>query len=176
MCDFLFYGGDFDLKSVKSLAGVQLSVADGKSPNVAALRPGVKTWVVVTDGHCSCGLSPLAVEESSEEREIRTRTAKYRKQGFSDAKIERSLAAWKKQSAGSGKPGKGEASRLLVALLSTTHRVFAYSHHFRGALKTERLPGDKRAALTLADVQAKPTRWLEPDTLTEVRSGAQVVE
>lgn len=168
MCDFLFYGGDFDLKTAKSLGGSRLTVADGHSPNVAALRPGVKTWVVVTDGHCSCGLSPLAAEESAEEKEIRTRTAKYRKQGFSDAKIERSLAEWKKQSSRSVKPGKDEASRLLIALLSTTKRVFAYSHHFRGALKTERLPGDKHAALTLADVQAKPERWLEPDTLTEV--------
>lgn len=172
MCDYLFIGSDLDLGSIRNRAGEHLDIWDGNTPNIRCLNPKIRNWAVVTNGHCSCGVSPITNEEEAMQEEKDKRIRKYKKRGYSKAKIERALAAWERQSS-QNVSHSAEATRLILSLLQLTGRITVFSHYFSAKVSEERLPQPGKKRVGADEIRKNPSGWLQSDMMTVVQRGQQ---
>lgn len=97
--------------------------------------PGNYTWLWVTDGHCSCGLFDYPFDLEAEIEKIRTKYTKpkYKKQGWTERRIEEKIKSLRKKE--KSRPGglDGKLYAVLKEYVGSAGECFLYLGWASGA-------------------------------------------
>jgi hypothetical protein len=150
-----------------------LGVAAAQNPRLAAAFPPADKLFWITHGGCSCDLN-LSKHPDSGERTLAKERARYRKKGWSEAKVDRAMAA-KHSARPSVSRGQREDTPIekLTDLLNRLSRVAGgvriVTHQYSGAVDEEVVTVGHGKAST---VQAILEVGLPADLVVDLTEGA----
>ena len=171
-----------DLKAVASIfESYKLGFELISNPHVAAQIDSQAWYVLTTKKYCDCGTAlgsvthQTATEDLSYDREVK----KFRKQGWSEAKINRWLEQKEQTRERHGREdealAKGTQPELenwlefLNDLLTTkvAHKFGLLLHWYHTSVESERIKIHRRESVSLSDVNAERLMRIEEDVLYE---------
>lgn len=164
MCYFLTLSAPSRARQISErLRGRALNIWENTNPTIRALLPAGYDSYWVTTGQCSCDLAPSYPQSFDDE----AARSKYRKSGWSQAKIERAIASQRTKA----RPIQVTRSHFFDALrelLPELGTVYLLGHNFSGNQTTEEVAANRRLKATLEEFIA--TGLSEEDTLVELRA------
>jgi hypothetical protein len=182
MCYFVTLGiAARQRSSVEALPSLRggFNVQPATNPSVARLFPKEDALFVVTRGGCSCdlysrpGLEPDASPGARDEDIAR---ARYRRLGWSEAKVSRALEAKRLKAASRPHGGAaGEDSRVkfcgaVTALVEQAGLVRLFAHMFSGRIDTEDVGPGGRLRLSVEAFMSQGGAF-PVDTVVEIVAG-----
>ncbi len=172
MCYFITLGiHESDAASLEKLGQRGLSAWRCENKHIAARFDRDFVGYVLTAGMCSCDLyqDPFS-QETSDERAMRLQE-KYRKKGWSEAKIKRAVAdatADEERSAGL----RADARELIARLADASKCIYVFVHMYSGDQTTEEVAVKPGPSISSQDF-GSGAYVLECDTLVKVKTGIQ---
>jgi hypothetical protein len=156
MCHFLTVGVSERGASTLEALGRErdgLGVVRCSNLSIAALFPPGDALFFLTHGQCSCDLVVQPEHRGVEEEKRHHST--YRKKGWSEAKIERALAASRisRERSAPGEP----VLKLMAALerqVELCGSVRVHAHEYRGAIQQEPVPSSPRTRMSMEALRA----------------------
>ena len=144
-----------------------LEVRPSQNPSLAAAFPAGDVRLALCSGGCSCDLYTPTRRRGEAEQEERSR-ARYRRQGWSEAKIERALASRHAARQAQGRDAaRVELLRAIEDWTRTLGAVRLVAHWYGGGFDEETVSIAARATLSLAQLAAAGGAFPE-DTLVTV--------
>jgi hypothetical protein len=132
-----------------------LGVQACTNASLRSMFPADDTLYFVTHGGCSCGLvvMPVATRVARASR----RVERWRKQGWSDAKIQRALEDSRAKETSAPAAVDPAVTRWIGALaqqVELCRGVRVHAHMFRGDVQREAVPSPTAARMTIAELRA----------------------
>lgn len=175
MCWFVTIGvsrhGAAELETLGRQRGL-LQARPSVNSDLAAIFPRADVRFEITHGGCSCDLYWTPPEEDPAEREQAAR--RYRKKGWSEAKIARALdASAQAKSAPIGRNPEMGPERLFRELIAAQVRRFGsirlFAHMYQGVQDEERVRSEGSRRISLEELLEQ---GFPPDVLVEVSGTA----
>ena len=171
MCYFVTLGiAESGLAAVEAFGRERygLSFTPAKNPFVAHLFPNTDTLFYVTHGGCSCDLYSNPVHEETP-KQTEDHAARYRRKGWSEAKIQRALADREKpRSRPRREDYHSKFCDTVVDLVEKVGSVRVFAHMYAGRVDTEAVGSFGRRIMPLQEFHSSGGMFAE-DTLFEVR-------
>ena len=123
----------------------------------------------VTNGMCACDLfaKPHLIENNEEKLRRKYSKPKYKKSGWTEAKIERAVADSRSEPAKDFSGLRGDLRWSLCDLVSETKRATVIVHFYSGDAATEEVQITEKKLVTRDDLQ-NDDESVEEDTLIEI--------
>ena len=135
------------------------------------LKPQEVSFVIAS-GMCACDLfRPRMIENENEEERLRRKYAKpkYKKLGWTEAKIERVIADSLSKPVNDFSGLRADLRWQLCDLVADVRRVSIVVHFYSGDTETEEVPIREKKAITCEDLRDNDESVVE-DTLVEIIS------
>lgn len=138
-------------------------LARQENPDVGAAFGEEFALFSITDGQCSCHLydSPAAAEREPDH----ARRRKYERRGWSQARIERALAAAEQAAALPDRGVKENAAALIADLAERFGEVRLLVHEYRGSFAEERVRAHGEERISAAELRGAGRHRIELDTI-----------
>lgn len=168
MCFYITVAVERKHKSLlKAKLRGSFTVSPIDNPSILSnLKPGQVAFVV-TDGMCSCSLYTRTYALEDTEEKVRRKYSKYKKHGWTEAKINRAIA----DSLSRPKPDflglRSDLRSQLADLASEAGRVFLVVHYYSDGTETEEVPIIGKKVLSCETMQNNDES-VEEDTLIEI--------
>ena len=174
MCYFVTLGIPAKYRTaVEALAKQRGGLGVEPVPNrsVARLFPQGDALFVITNGGCSCDLYAEPSRSSPAADEANQR-ARYRRKGWSEAKISRALEARARSRVTSGREDcRARFLDVVATLVEDIGRVQLFAHEYSGRIDTEDVSAGRAQTITLETFRYRGGGF-DVDTVVEVVKGA----
>jgi hypothetical protein len=173
VCYFVTLGIAEQAVAVMSALGKErygFSFSPAKNPFVSRLFPKTDTLFYVTHGGCSCDLYTDPGHEETPDQ-AQNHAARYRRKGWSEAKIQRALADRNKPRP----PTRRDDYRLkfrdtVSALVEEFGSIRLFAHMYDGKVEMEEIGASGHRTMPLGEFRSAGGMFAE-NTLIEVRRG-----
>lgn len=140
-----------------------------ENPHLAICFKSQDISFVITNGMCSCDLftKQHLIENSEENLRRKYSKSKYKKLGWTKAKIERAIADSLSRATKDFSGLRADLRRSLCDLVSETKRATLVIHFYSGNVETEEIPIKGKKIVTCEDLQNNDES-VDEDVLIEI--------
>jgi hypothetical protein len=170
MCYFISVAVDKKYEStLKQKLRSSFTLLPSENSSIANHLKPQDTVFLITNGMCACELfaKPDFIEKSEETLRQKYSKPKYKKLGWTEAKIERAIANRLSKPAKDFSGLREDLRWSLYDLVSETKRATVIVHFYSDDIETEEVSITEKRIITCEDLQNKDAS-IEEDTLIEV--------
>ena len=174
MCYFITIAVDERHEStLKQKLRSSFRLSRSENPSIKARLEPQDVSFVMADGMCACDLfrEPQAIESENKEEKLRRKYAKpkYKKLGWTEAKIERAIADSLSKPASEFFGLRADLRWQLCDLVTEVGRVSIVVHFYSGDTETDEVPIELKKTITCEDLRDDDESVVE-NTLVEITS------
>ncbi len=128
-----------EAETLRSKAPRNLHLIESNNPSINQHMPENYISYIVTTGGCSCDLFSEGPEEDEQEKRISKLRRKYKRKGWSDAKIERSISQAISAAQASRKAGLRDDLRFYLSdVIEELNEMRIVIHWYNSGVETEK--------------------------------------